>query len=144
MGILLDRQHVKMQVPAATWEEALREAGRLLVDAGSITSQYIANMIRAVKELGPYIVLMPKLALGHASPGEAVIHTDLSMITLARPVDFGSASGEVTVVFCLACTDKTSHLEMLKKLADVLMQEGIVRQLEEASDVEEAIQILRR
>lgn len=72
MSFLLDDNHVKVHVPAADWEEAIRAAGQVLVNAGSITDQYILNMIQAVKELGPYIVLMPGLALAHAAPCDAV------------------------------------------------------------------------
>ena len=58
MSFLLDDKHVKVHVPAATWEEAIQAAGQVLADAGSITDQYTANMIQAVKELCPYICLL--------------------------------------------------------------------------------------
>ena len=144
MSFLLDDKHVKVHVPAATWEEAIQAAGQVLVVAGSITDQYTANMIQAVKELGPYIVLMPKLALAHAAPCDAVKKTDISLVTLEQPVDFGSVNGNVSVVLCLACVDRTSHMEKLSEIADVLMQDGVVDKLEAAEHIDEVIQLLRR
>lgn len=144
MSFLLDDNHVKVHVPAADWAEAIRAAGQVLVNAGSITDQYILNMIQAVKELGPYIVLMPGLALAHAAPCDAVKKTDISLITLERPVDFGSVNGDVSVVLCLACVDRTSHMEKLSEIAEVLMQDGVVDQLGTAEDIDTVIQLLRR
>lgn len=144
MSFLLDRKQVKVQVPAKTWEEAIRVAGQVLVDVGSITDQYITHMIQAVHELGPYIVLMPKLALAHAAPSDAVKKTDISLITLKEPVDFGSVNGKVSVVLCLACVDRTSHMEKLTQIAEVLMQDGVVDALEAAKDIDTIIQRLRR
>lgn len=144
MSFLLDDKHVKVHVPAASWEDAIRAAGQILVDAGSITDQYILNMIQAVNELGPYIVLMPKLALAHAAPCDAVKKTDISLITLEKPVDFGSVNGDVSVVLCLACVDRTSHMEKLSQIAEVLMQDEMVNKLETAEDMETVIQLLRR
>lgn len=144
MSFLLDKKHVKVHVSAASWEEAIRAAGQVLVDAGSITDQYTVNMIQAVNDLGPYIVLMPKLALAHAAPSDAVKKTDISLITLEQPVDFGSVNGEVSVVLCLACVDRTSHMEKLTEIAKVLMQDGVVDALESAKDIDTVIQLLRR
>lgn len=144
MSFLLDDKHVKVHVPAANWEKAIQAAGQVLVDTGSINEQYIVNMIQAVKELGPYIVLMPKLALAHAAPCDAVKKTDISLITLAKPVDFGSVNGNVSVVLCLACVDRTSHMEKLSEIAQVLMQDDMVDRLEAAEDIDTVIQLLRR
>lgn len=144
MSFLLDKKHVKVHVSAASWEEAIRAAGQVLVDAGSITDQYTVNMIQAVNDLGPYIVLMPKLALAHAAPSDAVKKTDISLITLEQPVDFGSVNGKVSVVLCLACVDRTSHMEKLTEIAKVLMQDGVVDALESAKDIDTVIQLLRR
>lgn len=143
MGFILDHSHVRVNIPADTWEDAIRAAGQVLVDAGSITSQYVLNMIQAVNDLGPYMVLMPKLALAHAAPCDAVKQTDLALITLDQPVDFGSANGKVSVILCLACVDRTSHIKKLSEIAEVLMQDGIIDQLETASDTDTVIQILR-
>ena len=106
---ILSIDHILTGVKAETWQQAVEAAGQILVDQGSITPQYIENMIRAVNDLGPYMVLMPHFALAHAAPCPAVLHDDMSLIILDEPVSFGSPNDPVKVILCLACTDKESQ-----------------------------------
>ena len=56
---VLSLDHILTGVKADSWQQAVEVAGQILVDSGSITSQYIDNMIQAVNDMGPYMVLMP-------------------------------------------------------------------------------------
>ncbi len=107
---------------ASNWQDAIRIAAGPLMENNSITEDYITQMIDSVKSFGPYIVLMPGFALAHASPGSAVLHTDISIATFHEPVDFHSENGLVSVVMCLACTDHTSHIQQLQNIAEKLME----------------------
>lgn len=80
-------------------------------------------MIQSVRELGPYIVIMPGFALAHAAPCEEVLKSDVALITLESPVEFGSPNDPVSVVLCLGCTDSTSHLDTLSGIAETLLAE---------------------
>lgn len=139
---ILSLDHILTGVKANTWQEAVKTAGQILVDNGSITSEYIDNMIQAVYDMGPYMVLMPHFALAHAAPCEAVIHDDMSLIILDEPVTFGSPNDPVKVILCLACTDRESHMNSLTKVAEALMDETVFDALMKASTVEEAYKAL--
>ena len=54
MDDLIRKENMQIGVEAASWQDAVRGAGNLLLQAGSITAQYIEEMIQAVVELGPY------------------------------------------------------------------------------------------
>lgn len=142
MSNIINPNNIRIKEPAADWEDAIRKAGAVLLSAGSITADYIEQMIQSVRDLGPYIVLMPGLALAHAAPSAAVIRTDIALITLASPVCFGSANDPVKIVLCLGCTDKTSHLESLSALAGMLLSETTVAELADAASAEAAAGIL--
>lgn len=143
MGSILEISKIRIREMAADWEEAIRKAGLVLLEAGSITPEYIDKMIQSVKDLGPYIVIMPGLALAHSEPCEAVIKSDVALITLDSSVNFGSVNDPVRVVLCLGCTDRTSHLDKLSDLAKVLMFETIVPRIADANSAEEVIEILQ-
>lgn len=143
MGSILEISKIRIREMAADWEEAIRKAGLVLLGAGSITPGYIDKMIQSVKDLGPYIVIMPGLALAHSAPCEAVIKSDVALITLDSSVNFGSVNDPVRVVLCLGCTDSTSHLDKLSDLAKVLMLETIVPRIADANSAEEVIEILQ-
>lgn len=142
MSNMINTHNIRIKEKAANWEEAVRKAGAVLLSAGSITSTYIDNMVQSIRDLGPYIVIMPGLALAHAAPCEAVIKTDAALVTLASPISFGSVNDPVNVVLCICCTDKTSHLESLSALANLLLFETTVAAIANASSAEEVTEIL--
>ena len=109
----------------------------------SITEEYIHQMIESVDKLGPYIVLMPGFALAHASPGNFVLHTDISIATFREPIDFHSENGPVSVVMCLACTDRTSHIEQLQVIAEKLMESSSIDKIAACKNKEELFSLFR-
>ena len=139
---ILSIDHIFTGVKAETWQQAVKADGQILVDQGSITSEYIENMIRSVDELGPYMVLMPHFALAHAAPCAAVLRDDMSLIILDEPVVFGSPNDPVKVILCLACTDKESHMNALTRVAEALMDETVFDALMGASTAAEAYEAL--
>lgn len=135
-------ENICVNQEAKDWEDAIRVTGNLLVECGSITPEYIDNMIRSVHELGPYIVLMPQFALAHAAPCAAVKQTDMSIVTLKEGINFNSDNDPVRIVMCLACTDQESHIARLQGVAVKLMMDGIVDQICACSTEEELYHLL--
>ena len=139
---ILSLDHILTGVQAKDWKQAVEAAGQILVDKGSITSQYIDNMIQAVCDMGPYMVLMPHFALAHAAPCPAVLRDDMSLVILEEPVVFYSTNDPVKVILCLACIDKESHMNALAKVAEALMDEKVFDALMNAPTAEEAYEAL--
>ncbi len=141
---VLSLDHILTGVKAESWQQAVEAAGQILADHGSITSQYIENMIQAVYDMGPYMVLMPHVALAHAAPCPAVLHDEMSLVILEEQVVFGSPNDPVKVILCLACVDKESHMNSLTRVAEALMDESVFDALMKASTAEEAYEALNR
>ena len=141
MGIIA-KENMRAQVQAADWKEAIRQAGGILEEAGSITAEYTESMVQAVETFGPYIVMMPGFAIAHAAPCAAVLKEDLALITLAEPVVFGSPNDPVTTILCVACIDRDSHMRALQTVAEALCGDGVMENLAKAQTVEELHAIL--
>lgn len=121
----IKKENIKTKVPAGNWKEAVRKAGQLLMDEGSIEEEYISQMIKAVEQFGPYIVIAPGIAFAHARPSGLVKKECLSLITLKHPVEFGAGKNDpVYVVFAFGATDDTGHLEHLSKIIRFLEQQS--------------------
>lgn len=115
---LLGAEAIALDVPCADWREAVRAAGRLLVDSGAARTPYVEDMVRTVEEHGPYIVIAPGLALAHARPSDAVLRTGMSWLRLAEPVAFGHAKNDpVGLVVGLSATDHEQHQQALVEFA---------------------------
>lgn len=134
---------IALDVPAADWREAITIAGERLVAGGSTTDEYTREMIAAVEELGPYIVIAPGLALAHSRPSPAVLTGGLSWVRLAEPVEFGHATNDpVTLVIGLAAKDQDGHIGVMSALAGVLADPDRMRQLSEAPTAQHVRELL--
>lgn len=131
---------IALRVPATDWEEAVRAAGQLLVANGAAEPRYIDGMIRTVRELGPYIVIAPGVALPHARPEEGALREGYALVTLAQPVTFGNPDNDpVQVVIAFCAPDASAHLESLRVLAKYLERTDFVPRLLAAKSAEEVL-----
>lgn len=131
------------QAKASDWRAAITLAGDALVAGGVTTDVYTAEMIAAVEELGPYIVIVPGLALAHARPSPAVLKAGLSWISLSDPVPFGNAANDpVSLVIGLAAPDHDGHLGIMSALAAVLADDDVLTRLRAAESPAQVREIL--
>ena len=145
LGDYLSKDVVRLNVAADGWESAVRIAGELLVDTDKCSPEYVEAMVRTVKELGPYMVIAPGLALAHARPEDGTLEIGLSLVTLKEPVDFGSASNDpVKVVISFCAVNKEDHIGMLKELAGFLRLEDNLVLLKQVENVEELLLAVAR
>jgi mannitol/fructose-specific phosphotransferase system IIA component (Ntr-type) len=115
---LLQEDMIQLDVEVQDWEEALAAGVQLLIDSGGVESCYLDNMISMIKEIGPYVVIAPGLALGHTGPDKGVNNTCFSLITLKNPVNFGVPDNDpVDIVFCFAAPNKEEHMQALRQMA---------------------------
>jgi len=138
---MFKKDHILVNVQADDWEEAIRVAGGLLESARSTTVEYTEAMIDAIHEFGPYVVILPKFALAHAAPSESVLQDDVALITLEKPVMFGSPNDPVHLIIAICSKDGKTHLDSLKEIAKFLMKEDTINKLVDAKSVEEVIKI---
>ncbi|MAT44232.1 MAG: PTS maltose transporter subunit IIBC [Anaerolineaceae bacterium] len=144
LNTYLTPEMVRLQIDVKDWEAAVRAAGNLLVDAGYVSPNYIEAMINAVHEMGPYMVLAPGLALAHARPEDGVLKMGISLVTLAKPVNFGSeANDPVNLVIAFGGTDHESHLGLLVTLASFLEDESRRKELASVKTYQELDQLIK-
>ena len=111
---------------ADDWEGAVRKAGEILVRNACVEPGYVDEMVRVVKEAGPYIVIAKGIALAHARPDCGVKKIGLSVITLEEPIPFGNPDNDpVKLVLGLAAVDNNSHLDVIRDMVQFLSDESL-------------------
>ena len=121
---LLSEDNVSFHYPAETWEDVIRHGGQLMVDAGFTDPTYTEAMIDVVRDMGPYIVLAPGLAMPHARPEMGAKQVGMALVTLEKPIDFGSPENDpVSVAVFLCAPNKEEHIQLLTDIATLFEDE---------------------
>ena len=121
---LLSEDNVSFRYPAETWEDVIRHGGQLMVDAGFTELTYTEAMIDVVRDMGPYIVLAPGLAMPHARPEMGAKQVGTALVTLEKPIDFGSPENDpVSVAVFLCAPNKDEHIQLLTDIATLFEDE---------------------
>jgi mannitol/fructose-specific phosphotransferase system IIA component (Ntr-type)/galactitol-specific phosphotransferase system IIB component len=143
---LLTEKTIKLNVDAKDWEEAVRIGGEILVENGFVEPRYVDAMVRTVREMGPYIVIAPGIAMPHARPEDGVKQVCMSLITLKEPVEFGNIDNDpVKTVICLGAVDNSTHLKALSDLMNLLNDDiklDSIRKSKEMRNILDTIQII--
>ena len=105
---LLSEDNVSFRYPAETWEDVIRHGGQLMVDAGFTDPTYTEAMIDVVRDMGPYIVLAPGLAMPHARPEMGAKQVGAALVTLE--------------IF-LCAPNKDEHIQLLTDIATLFEDE---------------------
>ncbi|MGR0319218.1 PTS sugar transporter subunit IIA [Agromyces sp. ZXT2-3] len=131
---ILSPENVRIVPGGATRDEAIRAAGRMLVDTGAVDEAYVDSMLERESTVSTYMGNW--LAIPHGT-NEAKDLIRKSALTLQRydePIDWG---GEETrfVVGIAGIGDE--HLEILSKIAIVFSDEDQVNTLLAAGSSEE-------
>jgi mannitol/fructose-specific phosphotransferase system IIA component (Ntr-type) len=140
----LTPDRIRLQVPAADWREAVRASGELLVRAEICLPRYIEAMLKAVEDMGPYMVIAPGIALAHARPEDGVLKVGISLVNLATPVEFGADENDpVYLVIAFGGIDHSSHIQVLSDLAEFLSDEKNQALLKTATHIEQVLDTIQ-
>ena len=131
----------------SNWEDAIKASYKPLLNAGIVEDNYVQGVIDCVKKYGPYIVLVPNIAMPHSTEGAAGCNgTAISFMKVEEPVDFDSEDPDkkARLFFSLAATDHDKHLKNIQDLMEVLMNEDIVEALLQATSKEDLKEIAEK
>lgn len=141
---LLTEEMIQFKSSVDNWEEAIRVAASPLLTHDYVTNNYIDAMVENVKDLGPYIVIVPNIAIPHARPEEGVKRLGMSLLRLEEPVVFSTDKDlKAQLVIVLAAVDNEAHLKALSQLTMFLGDEEKVSNVLSASSEKEVTELLK-
>lgn len=125
----------------ASWEEAIRISCQKLQENNYITEQYIEEIIESVNTNGPYIVIMPNVAMPHAAGNaQSVSKSGISFTKFKEPVVFYDEKEQeekpAILFFTLAASNADEHLQNIMNLTELFSDEALIEALM-ASETEE-------
>jgi len=139
---LLTEKTIKLRARAGNWEEAIRIGGELLVKNDFVEERYVDAMVSNVREMGPYIVIAPGVAMPHARPEDGVKEVCMSLVTLEEPVVFDNKES-VELILAFGATDHHTHLQALSDLMKLFSSSSYIDAILNASETKEVIDIIQ-
>lgn len=131
---MLKPENVRIVNGVDHWEEAIHLSLIPLVEGGFVTDEYEKAIIESTKVYGPYYVLAEDLALIHGRPTDGVIEKQIAITLLKNPVKFSEDSFPVRILIALAASDSSSHIDVMKVLSNIFMNEQKVEELTKADN----------
>jgi mannitol PTS system EIIA component len=139
MTDVLTVSQVKVPGTARSKDEAIREAGGILVDAGAVTDDYVGAMFEREKSVSTYMGNYLAIPHGTNESKGSITRSALSVVKYEPPLDWDG--NEVRFVVGIA-GHEGGHLDILGKVAVVFSDSDEVDRLVAASSAEELFAIL--
>ena len=139
--------HYKFADHASDWKEAIRMSCESLEADGTVDPNYKEEIVSCVDKYGPYIIIAPNIALPHSQEGATGVNkTAIGFMKLEQPVSFDPEDPEkdAQLFFTLASCDHNQHLENMMRLSEMLMNEDLVKGLENAKSPEDLLELESR
>lgn len=143
----VESKHYKFAQRAENWEDAVRMSCESLEADNTVEGNYKEDIIACIKKYGPYIIVLPNIAMPHSQEGAKGVHkTAIAFMKLEEPVSFDVEDPEkdAQLFFTLASCDSDQHLVNMGRLCDMLDTEGVIHELEKAQGPEDLLQIQKK
>lgn len=118
-------------------DEAIDEAGQLLVAAGAVDADYVASMHDRERTISTYMGSLLAIPHGTNAAKKHIRSTALSFVRYPRGIDWGGGK-RVEFVVGIAGADN-QHLDLLVDIAGVFLDQAAVERLRRATSPEDVL-----
>lgn len=136
---LLAEEAIRLDCSATDRDDAIRQAGELLVAVGAVEPSYVAAMLERERAVSTYVG--EAIAFPHATLAEVDAVNRDAIVVLRFPDGVDWDGNPVSVVIGLAAQGR-GHIGLLSRLATVLLEPGkaeAIRATEQPADVYAAL-----
>ncbi len=131
---ILPAGNVRLAGGASSRDDAIREAGAILVEAGAVDPGYVDSMLEREASVSTYMGNYLAIPHGTNEAKDQIRRSALSVIRYDEPVDWG---GEETRFVVGIAGIENEHLDILSKIAIIFSDDDAVQRLVDARSAEE-------
>jgi PTS system mannitol-specific IIA component len=139
MSEIVTRDLINASGSATTRDDAIREAGNLLVKADAVTQAYVDAMEEREGSISTYMGNYLAIPHGTNESKESIRHSAVSLVRYEKPIDWDG--NEVRIVVGIAGVNN-EHLGILSKIAIIFSDENEAQKMANATTVDELYQLL--
>lgn len=128
---ILTPDMIVLGAKATASEEAIKQAGELLVKGGYVEEVYVEKMLERERIISTYIGMGIAVPHGNSGSHEHIMHSGISITQYPAGVDFDGE--KAYLVIGIAGTDD-KHMDILTSLSTILSDEEILEQVKNTND----------
>ena len=139
MSDVLTLSQIRVPGTARSKDDAIREAGEMLVEAGAVTPEYIDSMFERERSVSTYMGNYLAIPHGTNESKESIKRSALSVIRYDQPIDWDG--NEVRFALGIAGY-QGGHMDILSRVAIVFSDTDEVDKLLAAKSAQEIYDLL--
>jgi PTS system mannitol-specific IIA component len=136
---ILTRDQIVAAGRATTRDDAIREAGDLLVSTGAVTPEYVDAMAEREQTVSTYMGNYLAIPHGANESKTSITRSAMSLVRYAEPIDWDGH--EVRIVVGIAGLEN-EHLGILSKIAVLFSDMEQAQAMADATSVDELYRLL--
>ncbi len=140
MSEVMSPTQVKLPGEARSKNDAIREAGQILVDAGAVSAAYVDAMFERERSVSTYMGNYLAIPHGTNEAKDSIRRSAISVVRYDQPIDWDG--NDVRFAVGIAGVEN-GHLEILGKIAIVFSDSSEVDKLLAARSAEELYSLLQ-
>ncbi|WP_448810947.1 PTS sugar transporter subunit IIA [Agromyces bauzanensis] len=139
MTEILPPENVRIVPGGASRDDAIREAGRVLVDSGAVDASYVDSMLERESSVSTYMGNFLAIPHGTNEAKGLIRRSAMSLLRYDEPIDWGGEPARFVVGIAGL---ENEHLEILSKIAIVFSDEDQVDTLLAAGTPDDIVALL--
>lgn len=142
MADILSLHTIKLNGQAKSKQDAIRQAGELLVKSGCVRPDYVKGMLAREETMSTYVGNGVSIPHGEFGDLKLVNRTGISVLQLPNGVEWMDGEKAYLVVGIAATSDE--HINILANLAEVVEDPDTAKLLAQALDPDLILKYLNR
>ena len=135
MSEILTPETIELRASVSSRDEAIRRAGRLLVENGNVEERYVDSMFEREKSVSTFMGNAVAIPHGTNDSKQWVARSGLSVITLPEGVEYGDGNVAKLIIGIAGKGDE--HIDLLSKIALIVSEEENVEKIVQAETKEQ-------
>ncbi len=142
---LIKSDTIKLKLNCKDAKEAIYEGCKPLIEKGAISERYYEEILKNMKDYGPYIVIAPGIALAHARLFSEVKGTAMSLVNLKYPVKFNHQYNDpVKLIITFSTENDEDHLHALSQLMSLFTTSEDLNEIMNTASKERVLDIINK
>ena len=139
---ILALNRIKLGATATDKQDAIRQAGELLVSSGAVAPNYVNGMLAREETMSTYLGEGVAIPHGQYDNRAEIFQTGISVLQIPAGVLWEDEDDEKAYLIIGIAASEDEHIGVLTKLAEAIEDEEVTEKLRTTTDPEEVLAIL--